>query len=248
MRIERIPYPVDMPRPPIEEPSVQQALRWVATRLAAHGLDHTTDCWAFRDGAKPLPTSTAKALHRTLSDVVARGRSLRLDKDPSIGVHAERWALAQQAEGAVRGLTRNPTAFDGRVFADLFEWSGYVPSGAVEFYLWYAPLQTLRSVEAWLRAVVVSEGVAVHERAFLLRALGRLDRPAAVALARELVVESPWAASEVLGMFGGPDELQLMRLALSGVASQQEARTRRHFEAGMRKLERRLLRSERRTG
>jgi hypothetical protein len=101
-------------------------------------------------------------------------------------------------------------------------------------------MATLRTIAPWLHDAAVSDGVSVHERAFLLRALGRVDGPAAVAVARELLIESPWATSEVLGMFGGASDLEVMRSALPQVASREEARTRRHFEAGMRKLERRL--------
>lgn len=236
--ITRIPYPPGMFRDR-DEHVVRETREWVASRLRDHGLGAVADTWKIK-GGRSLSDTDARALHVTLADVVGRATSLHLAPDSGMREHSERWALESEAEGIVRALTRNPSPLDGEVFARLFEWPGHVDVGVVEFYFWYAPMATLRSVDSWLHEIASSEGVAVHERTFLLRALGRLDPSAAVVTARELVMQSPWATSEVLGMYGGASELVLMRSVLPEVAKREEARTRRHFEAGMRKLERRL--------
>lgn len=242
--IERIPYPADMPRGDVLQQSeeAREAGRWVASRLAVHGLG-ITDPWDLSEVGIRLPASDAYALHGTLVDIVHRVTSLDIGPGSSVGVHMGRRALMGAGDGILRALTKNPAPLDGEVFAQFFEWPGYLGGGAIELYLWYAPMQTLRSIDRWLHEVVGSSGVSVEDRTFLLRALGRLDARACIATARAFIVESPWATSEALGMFGGPSELALMRSKLPEVARREEARTRRHYEAGMRKLERRLSRT-----
>jgi hypothetical protein len=228
-----------MPRNKAEDPDVCEVRRWVRYLLA--GFDLPRDPWAI-EGGRLLSSADARGFHAVLVQIVGRATSLNIGPGSGLRDHTVRWALDRQAEGIVRALTKNPTPLDGNVFAKLFEWPGWFPGGAVKYYLWYAPMKTLRSIDPWLHDVTASAGVAVHDRSFLLRALGRLDAPAAVSIARDLLVQSPWATSEVLGMFGGAPELELMRRTLPVVASNEEARTRRHFEAGIRKLERRLAR------
>jgi hypothetical protein len=240
MTITRIPYPRHMFRV-MDEDVVRDVRQWVASRLRGHGLGMVADPWKIT-GGRSLSVADAHALHATLVDVVGRATSLRLPES-TIREHSERWVLEMEAAGITRVLTKSPAPLDGRVFTQWFEWPGHIPGGSVQFYFWYAPIATLRGVDSWLHEVTSSAGVDLHERAFFLRALGRLDPVAAVATARELLIQSPWATSEVLGMYGGAEELDMMRSALLEVAKREEARTRRHFEAGMRKLERRLGRA-----
>lgn len=239
--IRRILFPADIPPFPItgEEQLIREVRAWVAARLIELGLSITPDPWSI-EGGRSLSEADARVLHATLVEVVDRALSLDVVTELSVRDHILRAALDREAEGIIRALTKNRTPLDGTIFARWFEWPGYFAGGAVEYYLWYAPMKTLRTIDKWLHDVTSSEGVDVHERAFLLRALGRLDPSAAVFTARDLAAQSPWATSEVLGMFGGSRELEFMRSLLPLVASNEEARTRRHFEAGVRKLERRI--------
>lgn len=243
--IQRIPRPPDMSSAPIigGEPQVKEIREWVSARLIWHGLESSPDPWSLLDNDE-ISKSDSLVLYAVLTEIVDRAITLVGSPGYTEWEHIQRIAFNRQAEGIVRALTKHRTPFDGSVFARLYEWPGWIPGGAVAFFFWYAPMKTLRSIEGWFHEVTSSEGVELHERAFLLRPLGRLDPSAAVSVARDLALESPYATSEVLGMFGGPNELPFMRSLLPEVASREEARTRRHFEAGIRKLERRFERGK----
>lgn len=247
VNIRRISYAECLPKESrwYDDPEVREVESWVSSLLDRFGCSVGDDPWNMKGGRK-LSTTDANALHATLECIVGRAESLDIRQEAKENNFILSRALAGEAEGIVRTLTKNQTPLDGKVFARLFEWPGSLSGGAVEFYFWYAPKKTLLSIKSWLHKVSVSDGVDIHDRATFLRALGRLDPNSAVAIASDLLEKSPWFCSEVLGMFGGEDELKLLRKLFPIIAKNEEARTRRHFEAGIKKLERRTISEKRR--
>lgn len=243
-RIVRWSYPSAMPRGPIDQPVVIATNDWIRDRLSFHGFAEPGGSW--RPGARELvrDAGQARALHAALCDLVQRARSFDIHERTPLDDHYVRWALNREIDGIVRCLTKTRAPLDGTVFTELLEWPGWDNSeGPVQCYLTYAPLRTLRSIEPWLYEAVTTDGFPVHERALLMRPLARLDKDAALRVARELLDESPWASAELLGMHGTYEDLALLDSRLPRYRRRGLAEDRRKLEAAIRKVARRLTRS-----
>lgn len=243
-RVTRWAYPAAMRRAPVHHPIVVATTAWIADRLAAHGFAEPGGAW-WCPAARELVRNVgqAQALHGALCDLVARARSIDMHEGTSLDDHHVRWALNRKIDGIVRCLTKTRAPLDGAVFTHIVEWDGWQGAGPVEWYLTYAPMRTLRSIEPWLYDAVTRDGLPVHERALLMRPLARLDSAAAVAVARMLLDESPWASAELLGMHGGYADLEFLDSRLSHYRQRGFAEDRRKLEAAIRKIGRRLVRA-----
>ncbi len=237
--IRRLPYPEAMPRGPVDHPLVRATSAWIESRIAAHGFSAPGEPWSIWERRMEIGRADAIALHATLTDIAARCADLPIHAQSSLDDHFRRWSLNRGCEAIVRLLIRNSAPLDGRVFARLFEWSGSDGGDSIEQYLTDAPVKTLRSLDDWLHDITARPRATVHERAFLLRPLARIDPATALRLARELFDESQWAASDVLGMFGGREELDFLRFKRLGLRKRGMAEMRRRVEVAIRKLEKR---------
>lgn len=245
-RVSRWLYPAEMRRQPVDPPVVVATNTWIRQRLAAHGFGEPGGAW--QPGAQALvhQPGQAEALHATLCDLVQRARSLRIHERSTLDDHYVRSELNREMGGIVRCLTKTRAPLDGTVFTELLEWSGWADSeGPVQWYFTYAPMRTLRSIEPWLYEAVTTDGLPVHERALLMRPLARLDKDAALRVARELLDESPWASAELLGMHGDYADLELLDSRLPRYRQRGFAEDRRKLEAAIRKIARRLTASAR---
>lgn len=241
-----IPYPEDLPRPPASLPPACEVKAWVADRYRAHGFFAAGGAWGAFDRGLHITREDSVALHATLVDIACRIRDMSITDQLSNEEHAARWALNREIEAILLLLEDCRTSLDGQVFAQVFDWPGGDSTASrVAFYLFHAPMKTMRSLEPWLRAAVERDDLDVHSRALLLRPLGRLDDCAAVRLARELFDCSPWITSDVLGMFGGPPERDFLLGRLPQFQKRGLAEERRRINSAIRKLERKARREGR---
>lgn len=245
-QVTRWAYPAAMRRAPVDHPIVVATTAWIAERLLAHGFAEPGGAW-WRPAARVLVTDVgqAQAVHAALCDLVARARSIDMHEGTSLDDHHVRWTLNREIEGIVRCLTKTRVPLDATVFTEILEWSGWDSGeGPVQWYLTYAPMRTLRPIEPWLSEAVTGDGFPVHERALLMRPLARIDRAGAVAVARALLDESPWASAELLGMHGGDADLELLDSRLRRYRQRGFVEDRRKLEAAIRKIGRRLVRAD----
>ena len=151
---------------------------------------------------------------------------------------------AESRPGAGQEDTSLPDGADGRRMAIrlLERWLGLseAQKSALEVLITVVGDVT---IEPWLYDAVTRDRFPVHERALLMRPLARLDSAAAVAVARMLLDESPWASAELLGMHGGDADLELLDSRLPRYRQHGFAEDRRKLEAAIRKIRHRLVRA-----
>lgn len=152
------------------------------------------------------------------------------------------WARNRVFEGAIRAMIGMRAVLDGQLLTEIadsrFDDGG--PSGAVEVFLANASVDTLRTVEPWLRNTITDEAKWAHFAAGLLTSLARLDPEAALVAAGDLFEESPWETASIMGRFGGRREIDILSNALDSAEDPAHDAASTHIEAMIRMIQRRI--------
>jgi len=190
-----------------------------------------------------MPKESAPIFTTAIARSWERCRSFPSPAVDDLDAQARVWAGNRLLEGAVRSLIGTRASLDGAVFTEIADWplGDGGPAQAVGFFFYYAPVRTLRTVEAWLWTASESEDYWVHFRAVLLRPLARLDADRALRTARELFDDSPLELAGMLGKFGGAAELDLLLLRLPQYRVRGRADERRRIESAIRKIQKRHM-------